>query len=269
MTEISYSSDQLQQIEDLKSYIEDYCSANGIDPAVYTSALDGSTTIDPSLLADPAFQAYWQLAYLQLMELINPSLLQSINAEVGEIDFDTVYAAAGDDMNEYIQNLVMDNPELMAFFAQADGNSATDPDDVINSLEAYSVSSDAFGDSGGDGYTDDQARDLADELGLSGMWDFLIETEEGMRSSESYLMEGLAEMDQQLIELQTALENGEISAEEFSAGVEQVSAYRQIYVGLIQNFEEAWSQLLETFSQLSKAEQEGQMAIARNLSGSA
>lgn len=265
MAEVNYTTDQLQQINDLKSYIEDYCSANGIDPAVYTSALDGSTSIDPSLLSDPAFQAYWQLAYLQLMEIINPSLLQSINAEVGAIDFDSVYAAAGEEMNAYIQNLVLDNPEMMAFFAESDGNEQSDPEAVMNALANYGVSSSA--DTSGSAYRDDQARDLADELGLDGMWDFLIETEEGIRSSENYLMEGLADMDQQLVELQTALQNGTITAEEFSAGVEQISAYRQIYVGLIQNFEDAFAQLLETFSQLLKAQQDGQMAIVRNLSG--
>ncbi len=266
MTTVTYTSTQTDQINDLKAYIEEYCSANGIDPSVYTAALDGST-LDPAILNDPAFQAYWQLAYLQLMEMIDPALVQSVYAEVGEIDFDAVYAAADAETNEFIQNLVLDSPELMTFFAEADGDSSTDPEAVTTALTAYSTDSESFG--GGTEYTDEQARDLAQELGLDGMWDFLIETEEGMKSSENYLMEGLAEMDQQLADLSEALESGEITAEEFSAGVEQISAYRQIYVSLIQNFEDAWSTLLETFSQLLKAEEEGQMAIARNLSVSA
>ena len=267
MAEVIYTSDQQSQINDLKSYIEDYCSANGIDPSVYTSTLDGET-LDPTILTDPAFQAYWHSVYGKLMEILNPTLVQSIYAETGEVDFDTLYAAAGDDMNAFIQNMVLDSPELMEFAAQTDGDSSTNADTVASSLAAYTGAS-TSSDSGQEDYTDEDARALADDLGLDGMWDFLIGTEEGIKSSENYLLGGLSEMDQQLADLQTALDSGEITAEEFSAGVEQISSYRQVYVGLIQNFEDAWSNLLETFTQLLKAEQDGQMSIARNLSGNA
>ncbi|MBI2339107.1 MAG: hypothetical protein HYU99_01910 [Deltaproteobacteria bacterium] len=263
---VTYTTDQSAQIDDLKSYVEEYCEANGIDPAIYTSALDGDA-IDPELLSDPAFQAYWQLAYLQLMEILYPETVQSVYAEVGEVDFDSLYAAAGDEINEFMANLVADNPDLMAFSALTDGDSETSADTVTALIEEKLADA---GESGGStDYVDEQARDLAEELGLSGMWDYLIETEEGIKSTENYLMGGLAELDQQLADLQEALESGEITAEEFSAQVEGISMYRELYVGLIQNLEDAWGNLIEMFSQLLKTQQDGQMAIARNLAQNA
>ena len=263
---VTYTTDQSAQIDDLKSYIEEYCEANGIDPAIYTSALDGQT-IDPDLLNDPAFQAYWQLAYLQLMEILYPEMVQSVYAEVGEVDFDTLYAAAGDEINEFMADLVADNPELMSFAALTDGDPTTDAEAVSSAIETYSAEIGASGNS--TDYVDEQARELAEELGLGDMWDYLIDTEEGIKSTENYLLNGLAELDQQLADLQEALESGQITAEEFSAQVEGISMYRELYVGLIQNLEDSWGNLIEMFSQLLKAQEEGQMAIARNLAQNA
>ena len=265
---VTYTTDQSAQIDDLKGYVEEYCEANGIDSAIYTSALDGQT-IDPDLLNDPAFQAYWQLAYLQLMEILYPEMVQSVYAEVGEVDFDALYSAAGDEINQFMENLVADNPDLMAFAALTDGDSTTDPDAVSSAVESYSSGTSETRTSSTD-YVDEQARDLLDLLGLDeNLYGPLIDTEEGIKSTENYLLNGLAELDQQLADLQEALESGQITAEEFSAQIEGVSMYRELYVGLIQNLEDAWGNLLEMFSQLLKTQQEGQMSIARNLAQNA
>lgn len=267
MVQVYSQTEQARQINDLNSYVEDYCSAKGLDPSIYTAALN-SQTIDPNILKDPVFQAYWQLTHLQLMEIVNPTIAQSFYAEVEQIDFDAVYPKTGDEMTASIQNLV---DEL-----SVEGTTSADSSTVqagtrmlASTKGTTTLAGESSDSSGGNDYTDEDARELAEELGLDGMWDFLIETEEGSKSSENYLLEGLAEMDEQLTALQEALELGEMSAEEFSAGVEQISAYRQLYVGLIQNFEDAFSNLLQTFSQLLKAEEDGQMAILRNLSVSA
>lgn len=265
MVQVTYTSAHTQQINDLNSYIEDYCSANGLDPSIYTAALN-SQTIDPNILKDPVFQAYWQLTYLQLSETVSPTLAQSFYAEVGEVDFELLYPKTGDEMTTSVQNLV---DELNRGGASSDSSSVQAGSRMLVSTTGTTLSGETSNSSSGTDYTDEAARELAEELGLSGMWDFLVESEEGIKSSENFLLEGLAEMDEQLTSLQEALESGEITAEEFSAGVEQVSAYRQLYVGLVQNFEDAWSNLLQTFSQLLKAEEDGQMAIARNLSVSA
>lgn len=266
MAEVTYTTNQEVQIDELKSYVEEYCEANGIDPAIYTSALDGRT-IDPQLLNDPAFQAYWQLAYLQLMEILYPEMVQSVYAEVGDVDFDALYAAAGDEINRFVENLVVDSPELMSFAAETDGDAATDSKAISAAIEEYSA--DIGTSENSTDYVDEQARDLAKELGLGGMWDWLIDSEEGIKSTENYLLNGLAELDQQLANLQEALESGEMTAEEFSAQVEGVSMYRELYVGLIQNLEDALGNLIEMFSQLLKKQEEGQLSIARNLAQNA
>lgn len=267
MPNINYTSTQNQQVNDLRSYIEEYCQTNGIDPGIYTSALDGAT-IDPALLNDPAFQAYWQLAYLQLMEIINPLAVQSLYSEVGEIDFDALYSATDAETNEFIRNLVLDNPDLMAFAAIRDNDGATTADAVLQALQQRRAGRGTGPSSDGNSpeeYVDEEARDLADELGLGGVWDWMIDNEEGILSMEGFLMQGLAEIDQQLAGLQEALESGEMSAEAFEAQAAGVNMNRDLYLGLIQNLEDALGTIIEMFSQLIKAQNDQQLALARNM----
>ena len=77
----SYNTDQLAQIDTLKSYVEDYCNSNDIDPSIYLSGLDGNK-ISEDLKNDPAFQAYWQLTWLQVTEIIDPTQISSLDAQV-------------------------------------------------------------------------------------------------------------------------------------------------------------------------------------------
>lgn len=271
MAPINYTAGQNQQIADLKNYVEEYCAQTGINPEIYTHALDGTTGIDPALLNDPAFQAYWQLAYLQLMEIINPTLVQSLYSEVGEVNFDALYARADPEMNDFIQNLVLDSPELMSFAALADHSAATDPQAVMQALTAAISPPTPAGEGGAASeedptqYTDEVARRLKEEFGLSGAWDWLIGTEEGIRSSENFLMGELAGMDQKLADLKDGLKNHTLSADEFNADVGQISSYRTYIMGVTQNLESALSQLVDMMSKVIKQRADMLQAISQNM----
>lgn len=265
MPGINYTADQVQQINDLQAYIQEWCDTHGVDPSIYTEALDGSAAISPAMLNDPVFQAYWQLAYLRLMEIINPTLVQSLYAETGEVDFDALYAAADPETNAFIENLVVDSPELMAFAVMSDGDPDTVAANIFVLLEE-NESADPFAEFA---WTDEEAREIGEELGLGGMWDWMVGTEEGIRSTENWLFNYLSEIDQQLADMQEALASGELTAEGFSANVESVSVTRQVVVGMIQNLEEAWNNLLELYSNMVKSEHETQMGILSRSGSSA
>ena len=272
MAQISYTEGQTHQINDLKNYVEDYCQTNGIDPAMYTNALDGATGIDPALLNDPVFQAYWQLAYLQLMEIINPSLVQSLYSEVGEVSFDALYARADPELNEFIRNLVTDSPELMGFAAMSDYSADTDPRVVMAELQRRVASPPPVAASSESGssvtsidYVDEDFRKIKEEFKLSGMWDWLLNTEEGIRSSENFLMGELSNLDQQLADLKDALEAHTLSPEAFAADASKISTYREYLVGLIQNFENNLSQLMTMMSQIIKQRSDMMQSLSQNM----
>lgn len=270
MPAISYTASQTEQINSLTAYVEEYCQAHGIDPNIYTSALNGEADIDRD---NPVFQAYWQLAYLQLMEVINPTLVQSLYAEVGvggEVNFDMIYNATDPETREFIQNLIQDSPELMAFAALTDYDSETNPQAILEAL-ASEIPPAEEGGAGVEGdphtFINEEARALAEEFGLTGSWEWLIGTEEGIRSTESFLMEGLNQLDNEILALQGQFESGAMSPEAFQAQVGRVSTYREIYVGMLQQLESGLTHLMELMSQLLKTQIDLGAALANNLRG--
>lgn len=259
MNPIQYTTDQSQKIQELQQYVNEYCQTHGVNPEIYTQYLDGQKTIDPKLLKDPAFQAYWQLAYLQLMEVINPTLVQSLQGEVGDVDFDVLFARAGDDMNAFVENLISDNPEFLSFSALVKGNPALTEEAIRQAfVEAQQEQTKPYA------FVDENARALAEKYKLSGTWDWLIGTEEGIRSTQNWLLASLAEMDQQLFNLEGALKDGSLTVEQYQARVGVHSQNRQVVLSLMQNLEGAMQQMMELFSQLVQTNNESQLAISRN-----
>ncbi len=265
-----------QQISELKSYVEDHCRTKGIDPHVYTSFLDGKVH-NPEILNDPGFQAYWKLAYLQLTEILDPTILQSGAAEIDFVNLNESSTRRASYARTTASSYEAEEESAVAYTSSSSTattsttsstSSDVDDDDDNDSDEevVFAGGTTSYTTTGSTEYTDEAARDMADESGMSGdMWDYLINTEEGIRSGENYVLNGLAEIDQQIADLQEALESGELTPEEFSAQVDQISAYRQIYVGMIQNFEDAWGNIVDMYSQLLKSIEEAFLGIARNI----
>lgn len=258
---IYYQTAQEQQINDLKSYIEDYCQTNNIDPTVYTGALDSRTGLPPDILQDPVFQAYWKLAYLQLMEILDPALVQSLYGQVGadNFDFDHVYSLVDPEFNQFLENLVVDNPELMAFLAQSDGNPDTSPEEVMAAISQLTQGLVP------EPYVAEDARRLIEELGVdNGLVNALLSTEEGIRATEQSILMSLAEMDAELAELRTALREGTMNADEFNAVVGQISANRQVNISMLGDIEGNLSNMFQLFSNLLQTQTEALSQIVRN-----
>jgi len=256
----SYNTDQLAQIDTLKSYVEDYCTANDIDPSIYLSGLDGNK-ISEDLKNDPAFQAYWQLTWLQVTEIIDPTQISSLDAQVGEVDFNALYAAQDAETNALITDLISDDPALMAYVLKASGQVEASDSllalfTAANTAAATSTTVDGYAAALGLGDVPDEvsgttssdtlsnnmfeandARDLAAQYDLGEGFDWLISTEEGIRSTESSIFNYLAEMDQQLVDLKDALDTGKISAEAFSYETDNISVYRETMLGMLQQLE--------------------------------
>lgn len=278
--------DPYAQMEDLSSYLQSYCKETGKDFAFYAATLDQSKTIDPALLNDPAFMAYWRLMSLQLTEIVNPI---SINSDEAMIvlpeNFDSLYPATSEEMTEFNQEAVSNDSSYSAFLVTNDANQSSDS--LLSSFQsAAATSGDTTGmvsasgetstadvsagydmEVGGETSSMDyaaDAREFAAKYGYEDELAYAIGTQEGIRSTEGSILTMLAEMDQQLVDLKEALQTGAISAEEFAADAENISIYRETLLGMMNQLESSLMTVFETLSKLVEQAIEGRMAIINN-----
>lgn len=281
-----------------------FCEDHGIDPAIYTSALNDGKVYDDALLKDPFFEAYWELTYIKLMELINPPLVQSMYAQVGgDADsvsamFDQLYAQADPELNKSIESMVLDNPELAEMFSKYSESEDGTYDAAAVFLwlsgqapESYLVEDSLFGtlenntanqqttnlsnaeengessEGSSDPYVfvDEQARRLQDDLGLHGtVFDTILGQEESIESLKGNLMKEMGKLDAFLADLDEALNTGKMSKEQFQTQFEQFSLKKQLLLGLYQQAEHTFNNMLQMFSQLIKSRDEQHQMIIRN-----
>lgn len=263
----TYTSDQIAQLEQLRQEIEAYCEANGIDPNIYLSALDGGT-IDEDLKNDPVFQAYWELAYRQLVEIIAPTEIYSEYGSIDEIDFDTLYELTESydpSINSFIETLLADDPELMAYYQALETGDVDAGTAVLMEINQLYVEEAAEAAEDAEEYLYTQEdRDYAEEHDLTEEFTSLLDTIEATRAAETSIMTQLAEMDQTLAELAEAMNSGEISTEEYSAEVESLSASREMLMTMLQALESSLSTILEMYSKLLEQMRDMESSIASN-----
>lgn len=281
---INLTSDQLAQMDQLREYITDYCTQKGIDPNTYLSSLDG--TIDVDMRNDPAFQAYWSITAMQLAYLLSggsPEVSSDGEVIYDEAKIEAAYAASDQD---FINNIIASDPELMALFVSqtqgADAGSSllaainlsetSTSAGIVTSTSSdirYEGGDDASGDSG-DGsddssYTDQQARDFIDKYVSGDGLDWVLSYEEGIKSAEGSILDYIAQIDQQVADLTELMNNGSMSAEEYSSQLDQVSADRQLYMGMLQQLESNMSNVMEMISKMYQQEVEMRMAVIQNM----
>lgn len=270
MAKIEYTADQLQQIASLQQYVEAELQKRGIeDDGLYMSALDGQT-IDPALLNDPIFQAYWQLTYYKLMEILQPETLQALSAEVGEVDFNTLYAAVDDETNEFVNQLLLDAPELMQFAALTDDDESTDPKEVLAYLMS-TVPPASLGEPSAvlPSFTNQEARDAVKRLGLNeDMWDWIISTEEGGKASQANLLQMLADLDQQMFALSDALKTGKIDSTKFDTEVRDVQSQRAFLFEMINETQGRLNTMMMEISKILRDDNSNKLRILGNIGGS-
>lgn len=279
MTEISstYGS-QMTQIENLSQYVTDYCRQNNIDPATYVAALDGKDMAQ--LRDDPAFQAYWQLAAMQLSYLLSGG--EQLYSEPGTVEFDDVaisaaYDSADEETREFIDQLLQDDPELMAFFAMQQGGN----EEANNILAAINLSqnrttnvlqtsisdSDLPGQISGYRHVAEDARNFVNKYELGSFYDDVISTEEGIRSAEGSILGQIAEMDQQLVDLGEAFDSGKMGVDKYNAEIKNVSVYRETLLAMLQNLESTLSTVMEMYSKMIEQQKEMAQSVIQNMRG--
>lgn len=264
----TYTSDQIAQLEQLRQEIEAYCEANNIDPNIYLSALDGGT-IDEDLKNDPVFQAYWELAYRQLLEIIAPTEIYSGYGGIDEIDFDTLYELTetyDPSINSFIETLLADDPELMAYYQALETGDVDAGTAVLMEINQLYVEAaeEAAEDTEEYLYTED-SRAYAEEHDLTEEFEGILDTIEATRAAETGIMTQLAEMDQTLAELAEAMNSGEISTEEYSAEVESLSASREMLMTMLQALESSLATILEMYSKLLEQMRDMEASITSNI----
>lgn len=256
MTRVNYSSEQAAQIDQLKNYVEDYCQSNGIDPKIYTNYLDGNqTTLDPKIRNDPVFQAYWQLAYLQLNEIVNPTPLQSQSSEVGEVNFDKLYASVDSQTNDLITKILADDPELMGFAAQTHGES---PLEVLSLLNQKTPPPAVVSENGG-------PIKAASKASSGSFLDWLQSSQEGMASVEEWAMQGMSDLDAYVASLKDMMETGKIDPAQAQVIMQDKMASREMYTYFIQQANGRMNQQLEFFSALLKSLSDNKNNLLHNL----
>jgi len=245
-------------MESITAEIEAYCEAQGIDPDDFLANLDSASTA--SLYDNPTFEAYFQLCYMQLMELLYPEVYYSAEGDTGSIDFDTLYAAADEDMNELIYELIEDDPELMAYYALQEGGQS-EADAFMDLLDSYYATLNEDGTED-DGISDaiQEAYDLAEEYGLGGVA-ALADKELMFESAQNSILDMLEEYDAGITALVEALNAGEISETEFEAEMSTISYYRETMLAMLQQLTTQEMTYFEAISELYSKATEMDMAI--------
>lgn len=270
----SYGGGQITQIENLTQYVNEYCERNNIDPSSYTAALDGSGMA--ALRDDPAFQAYWQLAAMQLNYLLSGG--EQLYSEPGTVEFDDVavtaaYEAADQETRDFVEELLQDDPELMAFFAMQQSGTP----EANNILAALNLSqnrtttpsntsiSEFPAQMEGYQHVADDARDFVRRYELGSFYNDVISTEEGIRSAEGSILNQIAEMDQTLADLSEAFDTGQIGVDKYNAEVKNVSVYRETLLAMMQSLESTLATIMELYSKMIEQQKEMAQSVIQNM----
>lgn len=244
-------SDYNAALEEAKAALEAKYGAEWVDK------IDGElTTLD---LTNETLLAYFRLAYeMLLQEIYQEGTTIAGAGQVGDesIDWLTVVPDADPALHEFIVSLLRDDPDLIAYYAsQAEGESAEEF--VLNLLynETDGGSSDFTG------YTDD-AKELASIFNMGSGYDALIEQEDLFDYYIDGVMQGIAEIDEEIMELYNQLLTGDISDIEFDAMSEDLSATKEFYFAAVQQLMSDKASFFQAISEILQKMYESQVGIA-------
>lgn len=243
MAEVYTDSESLQAY--LYEYITEYCYDNGLDPDTYLENLDGNYT--SAVIDIPELEVYFQWAFIQLMQIVDPDALYSDEGEV--LSFEEVYNNADSEFVDLIIEMIQDDPELLAFFAmQAEGE--TGADYVMSILQDTYDASESSSDSDSDTSDyNEEARELIDEYGLDSLT-WLADFEDAAYACEMYILDELAELDAYIYEIAAMYESGDLTLEQYDAELGNVSYWREFLLSLMQEASQVVSTVFEMYSDL-------------------
>lgn len=257
------NSIQTGNYDDAVNQVLEYFEANGIDP----DTIDLDSAADLALYDDPVFEAYFQLAYQQLMEILYPEVINSLSAEVGEVNYDTLYANAGDEINELITLLLEDDPDLMLELTRmTQGDSEAD---YLAALLA-ATDSDSSGSDSGASYAyetslTDDARDMIESGQVGTGFEWIVDQEDAFMAAEQSILDQLSEYDEAMVDLAEALANG-MDPEVYQAELESMTMGREALLAMLQAVQDQASNFFQMISNLIENMIDTNLNIVRNLS---
>lgn len=254
---------------DIETYINSLPITDDEKEILLSGTTDGET-LDAAILADPAFLAYWQATYVTLMMHIDPITSQAGLAEIGSGDisglYDYLQANASTDASSAVQEYVLEHAGLLGLDASTDGDSGTDPQAILDAINAYDEST-----SGTYNYTNDEAYAMVDDLNLDNadQLNYAISASDWATNILMICQDQLLNFQAQFSTIADAMSSGEISAEIAQAEFGQVTASMQFWTGIQQNTMSQTNNILEMFSQLMKSDSESKQQLTSNIKSTA
>lgn len=256
------------EYQQLSAYLTSVLHMSEEEAAVYlsTNNYDGQT-IDAAILQDPAFQAYWQMTYLKLMEIIDPTLVMAGYAVEGgnlEALFNYVYARADQTTNDNLETMALDNVNLFGLSADVDGDPNTDPQAIVDAANAWEAAN--SGSSGYD-YVNEEAYQMLEdtELDNEAMLTYAISFGDYSKNFISYCQDQTIQIMAEFASITDLLNSGEITPEVASGMYGQQTATMQFWNGLQQNALSQDNTVLELFSEMVKADSQAKQQVIGNV----
>lgn len=267
MNDYPINPDYANQLEDLTEYIIEYAQQNGIDPSTFIQNLDGKNLVD--IQNDPAFQTYFQYASMMLAYLWSGG--EQLYSMPGEVEWDEqalidAYNNADEEMIQTITQVLMDDPELMAFYAMQVGG-LEDSNDILALLSQNQASQQNNSQDEGidfESYINEEAREAMAAYGLQEL-EGVISTMEGLRAYEANLLMQIAEDQQMIPDLLELYETGEISLDEYNARMKANTQSMEAKMAMFGELQNAMQDIMEIYSNLIEQQQDMQMAVINNL----
>lgn len=254
--------------EDAMTAIRDQLTADGLTEAQIQDILDNPE--DSLAVTDnPALQAYFQLCYMQLAEILDPELINSLAADVGSVDFQTFYDNADPSFNEMITALIQEDPELMALYAteaggQSEGDYVLTLLSQLSAEAATATETDTDTDDDSEEKITDDARALQETFGLGEGFTWITEQEDIYNAGLESIANQLAEYDQSMQDLLEQFDNGEINETTYNSELSSMNAGREALLVLMQQISEYKMNFFEMISKLYDSVKDTQMAILNN-----
>lgn len=281
MADYSYSTDELNNIETYRQYIED---TYDIDVDEVLNA-DGTFNVDEEMFTNEDLLLVYKIAFLNYLEVIyGGTTMQSIYAAVGaDADIDEIYDYAVSVMGtdqEFFYNLVLDSPELLSMTADTDGDPSTVASDIDALINTYSLEDTNTGgeaasedDSGLidlDEVRDEEAEELMEELGLNGWWEILKDDIDGNNAVIASIMNYISYSQEAILALNETLASGDYEVlESVLAEIDMQNLSIQTALSFLPTLQTNTNSMLEFTSNKLKEDQDNWSILGRNLNISA
>lgn len=236
-----------------------YCEANGID-------IDEINYVD-----DPQLLAYYQNAQLQLYELIYQTMYNSGDSDVGigsssemPYTFEEYQAFFNDDIEKLVEDMLQNNPELVAYFAYQSGGQS-EVDAFLSAISNLNTSTEGF-------TSTEQTQEFYDEHGLTESYGWVVDFQEASDASTNSLLQSISDDQLVIVELYSQLEGLDPSSPDYQAQLaslqsqsDMASATLEMKYTLLQQVTQQSANMFELISAMINKQMESLMAQVANL----